>query len=213
VTSDPGPGISSLKDGAAVMDVVSDLGVLFLSDPKRRNAIEILTGQFPRGSWWSHPRANDIYAILQSLERHPDVVLVKLLAGKVTFVHRALWPQLLAIATAREPWQTQGLPAVAAQWLAAFDEAEAAGAPMPPVSRTVSKEMESRLLTFAESVHSSTGKHETKLESWRSWAARVGQPMPPAADAETIAAAKHALESAAARLGPPPPQLPWQAGP
>jgi hypothetical protein len=201
---------SVLKDATAVTDAVSDLGVLFLSDPKRRNAIEILTGQFPHGSWWSHPQANAIYQILKSVEQHPDVLLAKLLAGKQTLVHRALWPALLTIATAREPWQTQGLSPVAARWLAAFDDSEAAGAAAPPASRTVSKEIEARLLAFAESVHTSTGRHETRLESWASWAARVGQPWPGGpAGAPSIDQAKAALETAAARLGPPSPRLPW----
>jgi hypothetical protein len=203
-------GSAALKDAAAVVEAVSALGLLFLSDPKRPNAIEIVTGQFPRGSWWSHPRAHDIYGILQSVERHRDVLLAKLLSGKVSLIHRELWPALMTIVTAREPWQTQSLPPLAGRWLATFDEAEAAGAAVPPVSRTVSKEIEARLLVFAESVHTPAGKHETKLESWRSWAARVGQRWPPAGHgAPTIAEAKGAIETAAARLGPPLPRLPW----
>jgi hypothetical protein len=193
-----------------VAAAVSELGVLFLSDPKRRSAIEILTGEHPRGSWWSHPRANEIYDILIAVEQRPDVLMAKLLSGKVTLIHRALWPALLTVVTAREPWQTQDLPAVAAQWLAAFDEAEAAGAPVPPVSRTVSKEIESRLLAFAENVHTSGGKHETRLHTWRSWAARASHPWPPTPPTPSvIAEAKRTLEAAAARLGPPAPDLPW----
>jgi hypothetical protein len=208
VTSDE--TTSTLKDAEAVVAAVSELGLLFLSDPKRQNAIQILTGQFPKGSWWSHPRANDIYQILQSVEAHPDILMAKLLSGKVSLVHRALWPALVTIATAREPWQTQGLSAVAAKWLAGFDEAEAAEVPGPEPSRTVSKEIEARLLTFAESVHTASGKHETRVESWRSWALRVGHPWPPTPSTPaTIAEAKRAIEAAATRLGPPPPELPW----
>jgi hypothetical protein len=205
-----GSHTSPLQDAAAVTEAVAELGLLFLSDPKRRNAIEIVTGQFPRGSWWSHPRANDIYDILMSVEQHPDVLMAKLLSGKVTLVHRALWPALLTIVTAREPWQTDGLPPIAARWLASFDEAEAAGADVPAVSRTVSKEIEARLLAFAESVHTSGGKHETRLHTWRSWAARVSQPWPATAPTPAaVAEAKRALEAAATRLGPPTPDFPW----
>jgi hypothetical protein len=200
-------GTGSLKGASAVVEAVADIGLLFLSDPKRTNAIQILTGQFPRGSWWSHPRANEIYATLQAVEHHPDVLLAKLLAGKVTLIHRSLWPALLTIATAREPWQTAELPEVAARWLAAFDEAEATGAPIPPASRTVAKEIEARLLTFADTGHTPTGKHETRLESWRSWAARVAQPWPASPVSPTEA--KRTLQSAAARLGPPAPRFPW----
>jgi hypothetical protein len=200
---------ANLKTADDVVAAVADLGLLFLSDPRRRNAIETLTGQFPRGSWWSHPQANDIYDILTTVEQHPDVLMAKLLSGKVTMVHRTLWPALLTVAGAREPWQTEGLPSVAAEWLAAHDQAEAAGAALPPASRTVTKEIEARLLAHGESVHTASGKHETQLESWRSWAGRVGQAWPVPADAPAIAAAKLAIESAAARLGPPAAEFPW----
>ena len=188
------------------------MGLLFLSDPKRRNAIEVVTGQFPKGSWWSHPQANAIYDILNAVEQHPDVLLAKLLSGKVTMVHRSLWPALLTIASSRESWQTEGLSAVAAQWLTSLDEAEAAGAATPPASRTVSKEIEARLLAHGENVHTESGKHETRLESWRSWAVRVGHAWTPGVPGKpAVDKAKRAIEAAAARLGPPVPDFPWSA--
>ena len=199
-----------VADAKVVLQALADLGLLLLSDPKRPSAIQILSGEFPRGSWWSHPRANEMYGVLQDVERHPDVLLAKLLSGKVTLVHRRLWPALLTVVTARQAWQTAGLSAVAAGWLAAFDQAQAEGAPIPSASRTVSKEIAVRLLTHAESVHTAGGKHETQLEPWPAWAARVGQPLPPSPPTEPqIAVAKQTIESAAARLGPPPPELPW----
>jgi hypothetical protein len=207
---DTTPSTSPLKDADAVVTEVAEVGLLFLSDPKRGNAIEVLTGQFPRGSWWSHPQANAIYDILNAVEQHPDVMLAKLLSGKVTMVHRKLWPALLAVASSREPWQTEGLSAVGAQWLAAFDAAEAAGEAMPAASRTVIKEIEARLLAHGENVHTDSGKHETRLESWRSWAERVGQKLP-AGGGAAVAEAKRVLEEAAARLGPPAVEFPWSA--
>lgn len=201
-----------LKNADTVVAAVAEFGVLFLSDPKRRNAIEVVTGQFPKGSWWSHPQANAIYDIVNAVEQHPDVLLAKLLSGKVTMVHRSLWPALLTIASSREGWQTEGLSAVAAQWLAALDEAEAAGAAAPPASRTVSKEIEARLLAHGENVHTESGKHETRLESWRSWAVRVGHAWTPGGrGAPAVDEARRAIEAAAARLGPPPPDFPWSA--
>jgi hypothetical protein len=200
-----------LKDADAVLAAVASRGLLFLSDPKRPNAIEVLTGEFPRGSWWSHPQSNAIYAILQTVEGHPDVLLAKLLDGKVTLIHRALWPALLTVVTAREPWQTGDLSAVVSQGLEALDAAEAAGAELPAVSRTVSKELETRLLLHAESVHTDSGKHETRLAPWRAWAARAGCVVPAAGAPAQVVQAKKALEGAAAGLGAPPPTLPWQS--
>lgn len=194
------PESSQVKDGDAVISVLQDLGLLLLSDPRRKNAIEVLTGEFPKGSWWSHPAANQIYGVLQTVEQHPDVLLAKLLAGKVTLVHRALWPALRAVVTAREAWQLQDLSPGATQCLAALDAGED-----PPVSRTVSKEIEARLLARAENLHGAVGRHETRLEPWPAWAERAGCPA-----ALPLPAAKASLEAAAARLGPPLAALPWQ---
>lgn len=199
----------AIADAAAVIAAVAELGVLFLSDPKRKSAIEILTGEPPRGSWWSHPAANQIYSLIEGIERHDDVLFAKLLSGKVTLIHRALWPALLAVVTAREPWQIADLSPGAQQWLAAADAVPPPD-PLPTPSRTVSKELEARLLARAESVHTSAGRHETRLEPWLAWAARAGCPLPPPGQpAQEVAAGKAALAAAAARLGPPPAELPW----
>jgi len=199
--------MDELKDASAVVGVVADLGLLFVSDPKRESAVHVVTGELPRGSWWSHKRANDIYRILQKVERHPDVLLAKLLAGKVTIIHRALWPAVLAVVTAREAWQLEGLSPLATQALAALDQAEASGSEPPPVSRTVSKELEGRLLAHGESVHMPEGKHVTRLQPWKTWAAAAGYPWP--APTPGIPEAKQALEAAAARLDAQS-ALPWK---
>lgn len=200
-------GMDRLQDASAVVAAVAELGLLFVSDPKRPNAIQVLTGEFPRGSWWSHPKANDIYDILQAVERHPDVLLAKLLAGKVTLIHRTLWPAVLAVATAREAWQLDGLSPGAVQALASLDEAETSGAEPPTLSRTVSKELEGRLLAHGESVHTGTGKHVTRLQPWKTWAASASGPLAPSPG---VAEARQQLEAAAARLDARP-LLPWIA--
>jgi hypothetical protein len=197
------------NSGSAVVAAVEELGLLFLSDPQRKSAIQILTGAPPRGSWWSHPAAHQLYEILQGVEEHPDLLSTKLLSGKVTFVHRTLWPALLAVVTAREPWQVTGLSAGATQWLAALDQAPSPGAEVAQPSRTVIKEVEARLLARGESVHTTQGTHRTRLEGWITWAQRVGcSTLPPSS--LSSAQGKQALETAAGRLGPPPARFPWR---
>jgi hypothetical protein len=197
MTDQPRP--RPLADADAIITTLQSLGLLLLSDPKRNNTIQILTGEFPKGSWWSHPQANQIYDVLQMVEQHPDVLLAKLIAGKVTLVHRNLWPALLAVVTARESWQMEGLSPGAVKALAALDAGQD-----PAASRTVSKEIEARLLARAENVHGAAGRHETRLEPWSTWATRAGCPA-----AWPLPRAKTAIEEAAARLGPPT-SLPWQ---
>lgn len=50
-----------------------------------------------RGSWWAHP-SHHILAVLQAVT-HSDAILVgRLVDGKVTLVHRRLWPALVRVA-------------------------------------------------------------------------------------------------------------------
>ncbi len=195
----------ALKDADAVLSALAEGGLLLLSDPKRRNAVEVVTGQFPKGSWWSHPAANRIYDILQEVMSHPDVLTTKLVAGKVTLVHRRLFPALLAVATAREPWQLEGLSSGAQALLQALDDGTWAPTREAPLSRTAVKELEPRLLVRAESEHGKEGRHETRVESWTTWAARVD-----VTAAASVSESKRLLAEAAATLGPPAAELPFE---
>lgn len=50
------------------------------------------------GSWWSHPKAHEIFAVLQAVVDSGDVLVCRLVGGKVTLVHRRLWPALVRVA-------------------------------------------------------------------------------------------------------------------
>ena len=51
-----------------------------------------------KGSWWAHPKSHQIFAILQVVTDSEDVLVCRLVNGKVTFVHRRLWPALARVA-------------------------------------------------------------------------------------------------------------------
>jgi hypothetical protein len=59
---------------------------------------EAITGEPIHGSWWGHARGHDIFRALTALSESPDVKCFKLVDGKVTFVHRRLWPALVRLA-------------------------------------------------------------------------------------------------------------------
>jgi hypothetical protein len=181
-----------------LVSVLRDRGLLLLQDRKLENAVRILAGETVPGSWWSHPEAASMYETLERVGTHPDVLIAKLVGGKVTFVHRGLWPALLAVATAREPWQIAGLSAKGKQLLARLDGGET----IEPAG-SGAKEIELRLLGRAASVHSAAGKHVTRLEPWRAWAVREK------CRASNLASAKRALLSALAGIGGAPDLLPW----
>ena len=60
---------------------------------------EAIAGGPIRGSWWGHPKGHEIFSAAQALCEHPDVLVCKLVDGKVTYVHRRLWPALVKLAS------------------------------------------------------------------------------------------------------------------
>jgi hypothetical protein len=59
---------------------------------------EAVVGAPVRGNWWSHPRSHEIFAITRSVRDSDDVLVCRLADGKITFVHRRLWPALVRAA-------------------------------------------------------------------------------------------------------------------
>jgi hypothetical protein len=51
-----------------------------------------------RGSWWAHPRASTIFVCSRAVRESADVLVCRLVGGKVTYVHRRLWPALVRLA-------------------------------------------------------------------------------------------------------------------
>lgn len=180
------------------------LGLLLMSDPALPCVTRIVAGEPIRGSWWGHPRGHAIYHVLTRLAESPDVLAAKLLAGKVTFIHRALWPAFLAVARSREPWQMQPLPAAARSLLRRVDREgtvrtdelsprrSSSAAPL----RAAVRALEAALLVHADEIHTETGAHAKVLESWHHWQRRVGFPARPI----PIDRAKQELAAAARRL-------------
>jgi hypothetical protein len=51
-----------------------------------------------RGSWWAHPKGNQIFQLSRAIRRSPDVLVCRLVDGKITYIHRRLWPALVSLA-------------------------------------------------------------------------------------------------------------------
>jgi hypothetical protein len=152
----------------------------------------------------SHPEIG--FRLAMQVRDHPDVLTIKLVSGKVTFVHRPMWPAVLAIGTAREPWQMRGLSKDAVALLRTVDKENELLA-----SGDVVRELEARLLVRAQSVHTEQGFHRKQVQAWRAWADSVQL----GAVALTPAEGKAEIESVVARLNAQfgaQGTLPWQAG-
>src|SRR5687768_8301708 len=59
---------------------------------------EAIVGEPIKGSWWGHPKSHQIFAILEALNESEDILVCRLVQGKVTLVHRRLWPALVRVA-------------------------------------------------------------------------------------------------------------------
>ncbi len=87
-----------------LLEAIAEHGLLLLQDKKLANVVTLMTGERVKGSWWAHRRAHEIFRALEALPED-QVIATKLVGGKVTFVHRSLWPDLLAVATGEREYE------------------------------------------------------------------------------------------------------------
>jgi hypothetical protein len=155
-------------------------GLLLESDPRLPSVCTLITGAQLKTSWWSHPMAQTIFAVNERLEDHSDVLIVKLVSGKVTFVHRNLWPDIFAVGAARESWQFEDLSSSARALLKLVEakgslSTETLALPKSTTSTAVAaRELERKLLVYSKQFHTGTGKHAKLLETWAHAARKAG---------------------------------------
>jgi hypothetical protein len=124
---------------------------------------------------------NLIYDVLKRLDKNPDVLKAKLVGGKVTYMHRKLWPAIFALGTSGEPWQRKGLSRTGKLLLAKVtDQGMLETTRLPGyASRSkligaAARDLERRLLVYGEDFHTSSGAHAKRLLTWQKWADREG---------------------------------------
>jgi len=152
-------------------------GLMLVHDKTFPSLTGLTIGETIRGSWWAHPLSNDVYMIGQQLQHCGDVVLIKLVSGKETYLHRRLWLHLLAIGLAHEAWQLDGLTETAASLRAEVEQRGNTRLDQVRSARSRKELSEDaralamRLLVFADDVHTESGAHVRRLETWQRWAA------------------------------------------
>jgi hypothetical protein len=175
-------------------------GLLLQQDKRLPSVVGLIVGGPLTSSWWAHPRGRRIFRCLGQLIDHPDVLLTRLVGGKVTYLHRSLWPAFLAVATAAESWQCRRLSPQGRQLLRQVQSGTAVRARGNPA-----KELQERLLVYAEEVHTESGRHEIALQPWAVVQARLG-PLP----LHKAAEGRDKLEAAALAIGAVVTSLPWR---
>ena len=186
-----------------VREALEEYGVLLESDVKLPSVAGLVAGEPVRGSWWGHPMSHTIFRVSVKLSENPDAIVSKLVSGKVTWVHRRLWPALIAIGAARERWQKAGLTEEARALLSMVskqgelttDQAFCRAHKLKSAGAAI-RELEKRLLVYAEEIHTDSGAHAKRAETWNRWCQRVGF----VPDAMSPAQAKRSLEDIVATL-------------
>jgi hypothetical protein len=200
------------------MAILERDGLLLMSDAVLPSVASLVAGEPIHGSWWGHRSGGEIYRLSNRLADEPYVLLVKLVSSKKTFVHRRLWPPVVAVASSRDSWQLDGLAEGPLALLRLVDEVGSLAwddvpRHLPPDGRSPTeavRTLDKRLLVHTSEVHTPTGAHARNLDSWSTWTNRAGL-SPPLPDAAT---ARGLLESIlddlndiyAARA-----QMPWQS--
>lgn len=62
------------------------------------NLAETITGERIRGSWRAHPKGQHIFRLTRAVRDSEDILVCRLVDGKITYVHRRLWPALVRLA-------------------------------------------------------------------------------------------------------------------
>ncbi|MCI4320189.1 MAG: hypothetical protein L3K23_08700 [Thermoplasmata archaeon] len=191
-------------------------GLLPFSDPRVASVVSIVAEGPVSGSWWGHPSGRLIYRVGGLIDDDPEILVLKLWAGKQTLVDRRLWPALLRIGTSRSAWQLRGMSEATTQLLDyVAHEGVVRSGQLPPDFADGSKGfasalrlLERRLLVLTRSVHTVSGTHALEAESWTTWSRRTGtRPR-----RGSVEAAELVIESAATSLHPdvdPRPSMPW----
>ena len=59
---------------------------------------EAVAGSPIRGSWWRHPEGRAIFRVTRAVRDSTDILVCRLLGGRITCVHRRVWPAVVRLA-------------------------------------------------------------------------------------------------------------------
>jgi hypothetical protein len=161
----------------ATLTKLKRYGILMETHLRLPSVAATVAGHPIRGSWWGHPRGHEIFYVARQMASHPDVVVTKLVSKRVTYVHRNLWPAILAVGSARQNWQLSGLSPTARELLALVDKTGRIRTDRIRLKRSLRKntvadaarELEVRLLVHSQEIHTESGAHAKVLQTWKVW--------------------------------------------
>jgi len=147
--------------------------------PGFRSLVGEIAGGPVRGSWWGHPKGSLMFDLANVLHDSRDVVAARLLEGKVTFIHKSLWPALVRVVSDGE-WRQSSLrrfgslekrilSAVEAKGRVEADRLTAAKGDRKLFKKAIDR-LAGGMALLTANVHTEKGSHAMILTSWSEWA-------------------------------------------
>ena len=82
-----------------VTDFIRSHGVVLESANGAEPALAAhITGGPIRGNWWSHPMSRQIFRLTQHVRSSKAILVCTLANGRITYIHRRLWPYFVRVA-------------------------------------------------------------------------------------------------------------------
>ncbi len=98
--------MSACANAEDALAFVRDRGVVLVAAKgSAPSLVEAIVGHPIKGSWWAHPEGKRIFAILGAVTESEQVLVCRLIKGKVTLVHERLWPSMVRVANRLAPGQ------------------------------------------------------------------------------------------------------------
>jgi hypothetical protein len=159
--------------GKKIYQILEQNQILLLQDKSFPNIVAKITGENISGSWWGHPLANPIYNGLGWLEHNYNVLVIKLLDGKVTYLHESLFSDLYSIVDKPRDWQLKKLKDEELDLLKYVSKKNKVLSDDPKL-KDLAKDpkksfaaLEKRLLLFSAEEHTESGKHVKEFMPWK----------------------------------------------
>lgn len=167
------------RDLDSVLEHLERHGWMLLAGVEAWTLTTHISGDAIHGSWWGHDAGPRIYEISIRLGEHRDVESFRLVDKKVTFVHRRLWPAVVAVGSSRDPWQLDMVRPPDRELLGRVDQEgqfsthkQVIGGMRGRDLGAAGLRLETALLLHGHQEHTDEGAHGKILESWSHWAER-----------------------------------------
>ncbi len=158
--------------GSKIFKLIEKNKIILLQDKIFPNIVEQIIGKKISGSWWGEPLANPIYNGLQWLEDNHPLLNIKLVSGKVTYVHESLFSALYSIVQEPRDWQLKKLHADDLKLLKLITKRGTVRSENPTLVTIVKDakksfiSLEKKLLVYSSEEHTDSGKHVKEYKSW-----------------------------------------------